>query len=207
MKQKIALLYTALFFIGFAQAQVSKESYDKAVDLLNCKTIELSLQGNENLQKFQQQCPCGKVNNTRINQFLTSAVKLGATIALSNEVESLKKTFKENWKKDEVVTFLSENIFVDRMKYQKIFAFAEKRKGKPEFDNYKLNLIADLTNTLSESVPLENVTLTNTNIQQSSLEDRISKLESKLNMNKEDNGILGGFADYLIIFSILLGAL
>lgn len=205
MKHKIALLFTALLLFGFAQAQVSKESYEKAVDLLNCKTVELTLP-KENIQQYQQQCNCNATDFAQINKFLTSVGKLDATIALSNEVESLKKSFKENWKKEDVVTFLSENIFTDK-KFQKIAAFADKRKGKLEFDSYKLNLKTDVANTLVESVTQETVTSTNTSVQQPNVEDRISKLEENQNTKKDDNGILGGLADYLILFSILLGVI
>jgi hypothetical protein len=206
MKQKIALLFTALFLIGFAMAQVSKESYEKSVDFLNCKTVELSLKDDENLLEFQKKCPCATTTYTQINQFLTS-VKLDATVSLSNEVEGLKKSFKENLKKDDVITFLSESVLIDKRKYQKISAFADKRKGKLEFDKYKASLKTDLANTLEESVPLETGTSTNTNIPQPNLEDRILELENKINTKKEDNGILGGFADYLILFSILLSVI
>jgi hypothetical protein len=205
MKHKIALLCTALLLFGFAQAQVSKESYEKAVDLLNCKTVELTLP-KENIQQYQQQCDCNATDFAQINKFLTSVGKLDATIALSNEVESLKKSFKENWKKEDVVTFLSESIFTDK-KFQKIAAFADKRKGKPEFNSYKLNLKTDVANALVESVTQETVTSTNTSVQQPNVEDRISKLEENQNTKKDDNGILGGLADYLILFSILLGVI
>lgn len=199
------MLFTALLLFGFARAQVSKESYEKAVDLINCKTVELTLP-KENIQQYQQLCNCKATNFAEINKFLTSIGKLDATIALSNEVESLKKSFKENWKKEDVVTFLSENIFNDK-KFQKIAAFADKRKGKPEFDSYKLNLKTDVANTLVESVTQETVTSTNTSVQQPNVEDRISKLEESQNTKKDDNGILGVIADYLILFSILIGVI
>jgi len=205
MKQKITLLFTALLLFGFTQAQISKESYEKAIDLLNCKTVELTLP-KENIQQYQQQCPCNKTDFAQLNKFLIAVGKLDATIALSNEIEGLKKSFKENWKKGDAISFLSESIFTDK-KYQKIVAFAEKRKGKPEFDTYKASLKSDLDNTLTESIPQEIAPPTNTNTQQASMEDRISELENKLNTKKEDNGILVGFSDYLILLSILLGVL
>ncbi len=207
MKHKIALLFTALLLFGFARAQVSIESYEKAVDLLNCKTVELSLP-KENIQQYQQQCNCNATDFAQINKFLTSTSvgKLDATIALSNEVESLKCFFNKNWKKEDVVTFLSENIFTDK-KFQKIAAFADKRKGKTEFDSYKFNLKTDVTNILVESVTQETVTSTNTSVQQLNVEDRILKLEELQNTKKDDKGILGSLADYLILFSILLGVI
>lgn len=205
MKQKIILLFTALLLFGFTQAQISKESYEKAIDLLNCKTVELTLP-KENIQQYQQQCPCNKTDFAQLNKFLIAVGRLDATIALSNEIEGLKKSFKENWKKEDIISLLSESIFNDK-KYQKIVAFAQKRKSNPEFDNYKIGLKTDLANILTESIPQEISPPTNTNTQQASIEDRISELENKLNTKKEDNGILGGFSDYLILLSILLGAL
>ncbi len=204
MKRIITSFFSALLLCGFSQAQVSKESYDEAVDLLNCKTVELSLKNDKNLPDFQKKCPCGATSYTQINQFLSS-VKLDATIALSNEVEGLKKSFKENWKKEDVVTFLSESIFTDKTKFQKINAFAEKRKGKPEFETYKAGLKADLSAKLVENAPQQNVEPTTTSVQQSTLEERVAELEKNQNNKKGDNGILGGLADYLIILSILLG--
>lgn len=210
MKQKIALLFTALLLFGFTQAQVSKESYEKAVDLLNCRTVELSLKDNKILSEFQKKCPCGVTSYTQISQFLSS-VNLDATISLSNEVEGLKKMFKENWKKSDIVNFLTETVFSDKTKYQKISAFTDKRKGKLEFDDYKANLKAEIYNTLIEGASLETVPQTNSQadetIQQSSFDDRITELENKINLEQNDNGILGSIADYLIIFSILLSAI
>lgn len=207
MKQQIVLLYTALFLFGFARAQVSKESYDKAIDFLNCKTVELSLQGNEYLDKFQQQCPCNEVNNTQINQFLTSVGKFDATIALSNEVENLKKSFKQDWTKDEVVTFLSGNIFENNMKYQKIIAFAKKRKGKIEFDNFKTGLKTNLSANLVENTSPQYFAPKNSENLQQTLGRRTAQFKNNQNNQIDDNGILGGYADYLIIFSFLLGVI
>lgn len=210
MKQKIALLLTALFLFGITQAQVSKESYEKAVDFLNCRTVELSLKDDKKLPEFQKKCPCGTTTYTQINQFLSS-VKLDATISLSNEIEGLKKMFKENWKKTDAVTFLSESVFSDKTKYQKISSFADRRKGKIEFDNYKASLKADIDSKLLESAPIETVSQpnsqTNVTIPDPTFDDRITELENKINAKKEDNGILGGTSDYLIIFSILLSAI
>lgn len=205
MKDKIVLLFTALLLFGFAQAQVSKESYEKAVDLLNCKTVELSLKDDKNLTKFKTDCPCGKTGNTQIAMFLNS-VKLDATLALSNEVNELKKSFTIKWKKDEVITLLSETIFTDN-KFQKIIAFAKKRNGNSEFNAYKSNLKTDLAKTLIESVSQESVSPKNTLVQQSNNEERILILEENQKAQKVSESILFGLGDYLILFSILLSAI
>lgn len=205
MKQKIALLFTALFLIGFANAQVSKESYEKSVDFLNCKTVELSLKDDKNLLEFQKKCPCATTTYTQINQFLTS-VKLDATTALSNEVEGLKSSFKENWKKEDIVSFLSDGIFNDKVKFQKIFAFAEKRKGKPEFDTYKASLNSELTNFLIENVSQDNIPQISASGQQSSLEDRVAILE-KNSQDKEGKSWFSGITSQIIVVSFLISLL
>ncbi len=206
MKIKIILIAAMLAVSGFAKAQVNKDAFEKAVDLLNCKTVALSLDRNENNQEYQKQCPCGNATYTKIKQFLTSVGKLDATIALSDEVESLKKSFKESWNKDEVVSFLSDTIFVEKIKYQKISAFAEKRKSKPEFDTYKVNLKKDLANLFAEvkNIPQTNVIPTNTSNEQLS-KDGITALDNNQNTGNV-NGFLGGLSDYLIILAIILGS-
>lgn len=205
MKQKIALLFTSLLLVGFGQAQVNEESYKKAVDLLNCKTVEITLP-KENIQQYQQKCPCNSSDFVQINKFLTNLGKLDVTIALSYEVESLKKSFKENWKKEDVVTFLSENIFTDK-KFLKIVAFADKRKGSNEFNKYKISLKTDLSNTLVENVQQTNVIVpANVDNLEQTIEDRITEFEKNLNKSF-DSGFLGGIADYLILLGVLLGAI
>ena len=210
MKQKLASLLTSLFLFGITQAQVSKKSYDKAVDYLNCTTVELSLKDNRRLTEFQKKCPCGTTSYTQINQFLTS-VKLDETISLSNEVEGLKKMFKENWEKNEAFTFLSESVFSEKTKYQNISKFADRRKGKIELDNYKTSLKGYLASTLFESGAIEAFPQTNSQLNvtilEQSFDDRIAKLENIINAKNEDNVFFGGFSDYLIIFSILLSAI
>jgi len=205
MKLKIILFSIASILFSKSQAQVSKEMFDKSVDLLNCKTVELTL-AKVNIQNYQQQCPCNNASFTEINKFLTSVGKLDATIALSNEVESLKKSFKPNWKTEEVISFLSENIFTDK-KYQKIVAFSDRRKGKPEFDSYKSNLKSELIKNLSENIHYEDNNKGLNNIIETTIEERVSVIEKNQTNKEEDTSILGKFSDYLILFSILLGVI
>ncbi len=183
--------------------QVTKESYEKAVDLLNCKTVELSLKDDKNLTGFQEKCPCNSSSYIQVNQFLEST-NLGATAALSREIESLKNVFKENWPKDTVVTFLSDDIFADKTNYQKINAFAEKRKGKPEFDSYKTSLKTDLFANLIENVPQEATTDFET--QQSTIESRVSELENnqKIIANKS---WFSGITSQIIVVAFIVSLL
>lgn len=204
MKKYILLLVLAIILVKTSFGQVSRESYEKAVDLLNCKTVELSLKDDKNLKGFKEKCPCNSSSYTQLNQFLEST-NLSATAALSSEIESLKNVFKENWPKDTVITFLSDNIFADKTKYQKINAFAEKRKGKPGFESYKTGLVSDLSAYLKENLTQQ--ATSKFEIQQSNIESRVSELEKNQNSKKEKLGIFGGFSDYLVLLAIVLGIL
>ena len=200
MKKYILLLALAVLLLESSFGQVTKESYEKAVDLLNCKTVELSLKDDKNLMGFQEKCPCNSSSYIQVNQFLEST-DLSATAALSKEIESLKKVFKENWPKDTVIAFLSDDIFADKTKYQKINAFAEKRKGKPEFDSYKASLETNLLNLLETTRQEE---LSKYESQQTNIENRVTALEQNQNVKEEKPGILGSFSDYLVLLAIVL---
>ena len=70
----------------------------------------------------------------------------------------------------------------------KNFLFADRRKGKIEFDNYKASLKADIGSKLLESAPIETVSQpnsqTNVTIPDPTFDDRISELENKINAKK-----------------------
>ncbi|MBW2937543.1 hypothetical protein KXJ69_05465 [Aureisphaera sp. CAU 1614] len=204
MKKNILLLVLAIILFEHSYGQVTRESFEKAVDLLNCRTVELSLKDDKNFSDFQNTCPCNKSSYKQISYFLNS-VNISATLALSAEIESLKSSFIENWTKDKVVTFLSEDIFADKIKFEKINAFAEKRKDNPEFNTYKTSLKTDLSKNLIENLHQE--AKTNYETQQSTIENRILELEKKQKSSEEKLGLFGSFSDYLILLAILLGIL
>lgn len=203
MKKNILLLVLAVMLFEPSFGQVTKKSYEKAIDLLNCKTVELSLKDDENLMGFQEKCPCNSSSYIQVNQFLEST-NLGATAALSREIESLKNIFKENWPKDIVITFLSDGVFADETKYQKIHAFAEKRKGKPEFDSYKASLKTDLTTYLKEKVTQEATSKYET--KQSNIERRVSELENNHKISANTSW-LNGITSQIIFVAIITSLL
>jgi hypothetical protein len=203
MIQKITFLFSALLLFGFSKAQVSKESYEKAVDYLNCKTVELSLKDDKNLFNFKDKCPCSKSNYLEINQFLRS-VKLDATIALSNEIESLKNLFQEDWKKDDIVNYLTNDIFNDKLKYNKISAFVEKRKSKPiEFEIYKNNLLKDLNEHFDENVQEGNFYQSNHAKQHSNYVVTSLELKDKEYFNS-DRSWFNGINSQMLIVSLFV---
>ncbi len=194
----------AMLLYGFTQAQVSKESYDKAVDLLNCRTVEYALKDSRTKDvavQFSENCKCQDIPD--FNLIISSIARSETrTIELANEIEGLKKSFKENWKKEEIVAFLTEGIFADNAKYKKIFAFADKRKGKPEFDTYK----TDLSDKLIENIPQENIASINTETSHSSLEYRLAELEKNLEANN-DKSWFSGITSQIIVVAFLVSLL
>lgn len=203
------LIISGLLLYHITWAQVSKESFERAVDFLNCKTVELTLP-NENLAKYKEQCSCEEASYTHINKFLTSIGKHDKTIALSDEIESLKKSFNTNWKREEVVGFLTETIFSDKTKYQKINEFANKpeRKGKV-FDEYKEKLKAELPGKLKDIIQEKNSIESNLENTKKT-DDIISDIEQRIidiERNQTSKGWFGGITSQLIVVSIGISVL
>lgn len=197
MKFKTILIAVLITAYSLAQAQVSRDGFDKAVDFLNCKTVEMTL-AKEVVSQYQQKCPCEVSNYNQIIEFIIGVGNLDATLALSKEIETLKNSFNSNWSKDEVIVFLSERIFNDEAKFQKIAAFAKKRFGKPEFDEYKVNLKSDLNRILVD-VPKQKDAEA-----QSSLESRVSDIEQNQRNINNNKGWFDGITFQIDIFSILI---
>jgi hypothetical protein len=183
-------------------AQVTKESFNKAVELLNCSAVQLTL-SNEQKSKFEVKCPCGSTTHESVNSFLISVGKLDKTISLSDEIENLKKEYKENWKKEEVISFLTVGIFSDKIKYQIIYEFAEKRKGQEKFEflikNFKQSCARILLERTAEAMPSN----PDSNSQLSSLEQRIAELE-KAQPATSNKSFLENISPYLSISSLFL---
>lgn len=210
MKIKTILIAALLSVSGLTQAQVDRDAFEKAVDFVNCKTVEFSLKGKlDILQKYQQNCSCKDgAANTEISNFLSSVGGYEATISLSNEIELLKKQFNKNWKAEDEVIFLTENIFADQTKYQKLYSFADKRKNDSGFATFKSDLRKELPAILAKQLELSNPTQSNTDskdlVKPLTLEERVSVLEQRSEPKVEENGWLDGFSNYLAILAIIV---
>lgn len=115
-------LFLLIYFLctSFLNAQqFDKEQYDKGVDFVTCVCISKALKKEFDCKRQL------KENDIPVNE--------KATLALFKELQSLKS---EN-KKD--VDFLCNGIFNNEIKYKKIYAFADKRKGET-LDNIKLKI-------------------------------------------------------------------
>jgi hypothetical protein len=203
MKIRIILIAAMLAVTGLTQAQVSEDAFKKAVDFINCKTVELSIKNDSNVYKqYIINCPCGDgTTNTKVREFLISSGTYDKTIALMSEIESLKSAFKKDMEYNYAFEFLSNNIFYDDIKYKKIFSFAEKRKNEKDFTEYKNDLEKALSIMLKkqkntyDTEPIPDSSLNNVS---SNIENTISSLEEKSKF--EDKG---WFTKHLTIFVII----
>lgn len=153
-KTKITILVLLLLAAGiFTNAQVKNDDYAKAVDYLNCKTVELSLKANAEkeddskakggYENFKNNFPCTENKSAEIIKYL-EGIGYSSTANLSKEIDSLKsKPIKEDWKPEDAVEFLSNGVFSDG-NYSRISEFAKKRKDNSEFDGYKKDLAKTL---------------------------------------------------------------
>jgi hypothetical protein len=199
-------------------AQVTKESYEKSIDFLNCKSVELSLQsmpGGEQV-KFTTACKCSTADYGQIYKTLTniSGVKnsLSKTIILSKEIESLKSKYDSSVTKENVIKYLTDDIFKNS-NYQSIGSFYNKRKNstvvintlKQELSDYFIQNLEEVKRTVIQNSP---VTETNDTDQYSeeSLEQASVTLESEVNTNlflENSENIYFVLAISLIISSII----
>jgi hypothetical protein len=149
MKKIITLLsaFVILYNISLAQ-EVTEDSYKKAVDYLNCMSIKLSLQNDKNFNEFSTTCNCEKeISYNLIFKFLDDK-KIQLSKELLIEIESLKNVNLKNKNKEYIIKFLTEEIFKNSVRYNKIYSFADKRKDI--FPHFIQNLKDKLKNILVE---------------------------------------------------------
>lgn len=115
-----------IFFFGTSSLNAQKlddTRYLQGVDYVTCICMKVVL-------NKQIDCKSEKIAESDIPK------KEQKTLALFKELQSLKS------EKNRGINFLSEKIFNDKVKYEKIFAFADKRKVqilesiKPDIENY-----------------------------------------------------------------------
>jgi len=213
MKIKIILIASMLAVSGLIQAQISEDAFKKAVDYVNCKTVEFSLKSKSNiLKQYQQSCSCKDgAANTEIGNFLAGVGGYDVTIALANEIELLKKQFNKNWKAEDEVIFLTENIFADKTKYQKLYSFADKRKNDSGFATFKSDLKKELPAILAKQTQASNPMPSNADsenqIKPATLEERLTILEQSKKPTEEEKGWFSRNLNIFVIISLILAIL
>jgi len=210
MNIRTILIAAMLAVTGVTQAQVSEDAFKKAVDYVNCKAVEFSLKSKlDILKQYQKSCSCKDgAANTEISNFLAGVGGYDATIALANEIELLKKQFNNNWKVEDEVIFLTENIFADKTKYQKLYLFADKRKNDTGFATFKSDLKKELPAILAKQTLVSNQTQPNADslnqIKPATLEERLTMLEQSKKLAEEEKGWFSRNLNIFVIISLIL---
>jgi hypothetical protein len=211
MKFKTILIAVLMTAYSLAQAQVSRQEFEKATDYLNCKAIELSLKKSPTpgvTSQFQQKCDC-KVNPNYTIISSAIAQTETKTIALSAEIDKLKNNeYKPNLMYQDAIKILTEDIFTSRAKYSKIVDFAENRRKDGSFDNFSSSLKVEIAQFFS-TTPQQEInepSVSSGQVDNSpSLNERISAIEHQSVKNKpEQEDWFEGIKFQIDILSILI---
>lgn len=211
MKIKTILIAAMLAVSGLAKAQVSKDAFEKAVDFVNCKSIEFSLKKSSTIEvtaKFQSNCICQDNPNFDIIKSSIPQTET-KTIELSAEIDKIKTNeFKANLKEEFVITLLSEDIFANQIRYKKLFDFASKRKDDDAFTSLKKELKKDLTILLGVKSQISNsnqpISDTNKQAESPTLEEGESTSEQRSESKIEVKDWFEGLTFEIDVFSIII---
>lgn len=146
-KYVLAAMVTMPCGVALAQSD-NRALFERAVDRLNCEAVGWSMEGVKD-SKFSEQCPCG--SDVSYGQLTKCIGDAGKTQALSTDIESVKKDFKDGWTKDEAVQYLTSAVFNDSTKHGPLCAFVsrtarEDKKDKPRREHARFT---DITTTVA----------------------------------------------------------
>lgn len=185
--------------------QVTKESYEKAVDLLNYQSVYYSLSvlspTSGVTAKFKTDCNCE--NNPAFEKIKSSIPETELkTIEISNEIQELKSQDISAFDQSRALDFLLNASF-NESTILKDFRNQLEQKGK--LSDYKANLTQQLEGILQENIQANTSSKNESESMLSALESRIQIIEQNQNVKEEKPGIFGGFSDYLVLLAIVLG--
>jgi predicted nuclease with TOPRIM domain len=207
MKRQILLLVTAIFLYSLSYGQVTKDSYEKAVDILNYQSVYYSLSvlslTSGVTAKFKSNCNC---ENTPAFEKIKSSIPgtETKTIKISNKIQELKSQDVSAFNKSQALDFLLVTTF-DQSKPLNDFKSQLEQKGK--LQDYTSNIRQKLEGALQENNQVNTSNQKESESKLSDFDDRIRIIEKNQNSKEEKSGILGGLSDYLILLAIILGIL
>ena len=207
MKKNILLLVLAVILFEPSFGQVTRESYEKAVDMLNYQSVYYSLSvlspTSGVTAKFKTNCNCE--NNPAFEKIKSSIPeKESRTIEIANEIQELKSQDISTFNKSRALDFLLNSTF-DESALLNDFKSELNKKGK--LSDYKANLTQQLEGVLQENIQENTSSQKESESKLSAIDDRIRALETSPNPPREKSGFLGGFSDYLVLLAISLGIL
>lgn len=150
MKPVIAFSIFILCSTSALTAQNNDNKFSKAVDFVNCKTIELSLQQSSNkeaLKTFRDNCDCGTFPDyEKIKKAIPG--EMTATMALSEEINKIKED-SNTVNSTEAIEYLGKKIFSDNDRYKKIVSFRKNRDADGTFEAFQ----QEITKKIIEILP------------------------------------------------------
>lgn len=207
MKKNILLLVLAVMLFEPSFGQVSKESYEKAVDIINYQSIYYSLSvlspTSGVTAKFKSNCNCE--NNPTFEKIKSSIPETELkTIEISNKIQELKSQDISAFDQSRALNFLLNASFNES---EVLKDFKSQLDQKEKLSDYKANLAQQLEGVLQENIPVNTTSQKESESKLSAIDDRVRTIEKNQNSKEERSGIFGGFSDYLILLAIVLGIL
>lgn len=136
--------------VAFAQSG-NMVLFERAVDRLNCEAVGWSMENVTN-SRFKEQCPCESALTYDQIKTCIGGADAAKTQALAEDIERIKKDFRDEWSKDQAVQFLTRTVFNDNTKHRPLYEFASKpvkeaEKDKPRRDQGRFNDITRMVAT------------------------------------------------------------
>jgi len=207
MKKNILLLVLAVMLFEPSFGQVSKESYEKAVDILNYQSVYYSLSVLSTTSgvtaKFSTSCNC---ENTPSFEKVKSSIPATEpkTTKISSEIENLKSQDISAFDNSAALDYMLTEAF---NKSQSLNDFKTQLEQKGKYSDYKEELTQRLEGVLQENIQVNTSSQNESESMLSALERRIQIIEQNQNVKGKKPGIFGGFSDYLVLLAIVLGIL
>jgi hypothetical protein len=141
MKKLIQIAVLIVIAVSTVKAQkVSQETINKAVDKLNCLATENSVIESKKTWK----CDCS--SNPGYDKIKGAIPNdLSNTSALSNEINQIKNQNVPASSKDELIKYLSEDVFTKQSQFARLYSFASSRASNSSFKEWKRKLKSEIS--------------------------------------------------------------
>jgi predicted nuclease with TOPRIM domain len=185
--------------------QVTKESYEKAVDILNYQSVYYSLSvlspTSGVTAKFKTFCNC---ENSPSFEKIKSSIPITETktTEISDKIQELKNQDISTFDQSRALDFLLNSSFNESTILKD---FRSQLEQKRKLFDFRANLTQQLERALQENIQVNTSSQEESDSKLSAIDDRIRTIEKNQNTKEEKSGILGGYSDYLVLLAIVLG--
>jgi hypothetical protein len=136
-----------------AQEKVTKEAFNEAVDYVNCKFAEYSLQKARNVNDynaFKSKCNCDDAPAFAIIKEAIP-IQIERSVVLASEIEKYKEEYKPGMDVQAALEKLSSGMLTNATKYAAIVEFNKKNQRVADFIKLKDSLNRRITEILKGS--------------------------------------------------------